>query len=165
MGGGLQKDGGISFSRKLKAKKEEPHELAEPKEPEEEIKVPKRLDTEELLKKERLNAKLSQAKRIQGGGFAINGSVLIGAFFYLDSLLLNPDFVANLKMINDMFGLEIDFEKAIAVIQEWKSQIIGFCISSQTMIMGYKDMVQKQRNKGDESFMSVLNDELGEMGI
>ena len=165
MGGGLQKDGGISFSRKLKAKEKEPYGLAEPKEPEEEIEEPKRLDTEELLKQERLNAKLSQAKRIQGSGFAINGSVIIGAFFYLDSLLLNPDFVANLNMINDMFGLEIDFEKAIAIIQEWKSQIIGFCISSQTMIMGYKDMVQKQRNKGDESFMSVLNDELGEMGI
>ena len=163
MSGGLDKSGGISFSRKPKEK--EPHGLAEPKEIEEEVEEPKRIDTEELLKSERLNAKLSQAKGIQGSGLAINGSVVIGAAFYLDSLLLNPDFVANLNMINDMFGLEIDFEKAIAIIQEWKSQIIGFCISSQTMIMGYKDMVQKQRNKGDESFMSVLNDELGEMGI
>ena len=165
MGGGLQDDGGISFSRKLKAKEKEPYGLAEPKEPEEEIEEPKRLDTEELLKQERLNAKLSQAKRIQGSGFAINGSVIIGAFFYLDSLLLNPDFVANLNMINDVFGLEIDFEKAIAMIQEWKAQIIGFAISSQTMLVGYKDTVQKMKDRGDEDFMGVVNEELGKMGI
>ena len=156
MGGGLQKDGGISFSRTPKAKE---------KEPEKEIEEPKRLDTEELLKQERLNAKLSQAKRIQGGGFAINGSVLIGAFFYLDSLLLNPDFVANLNMINDVFGLEIDFEKGISIIQEWKTQIIGFAISSQTMIMGYKDTCQKMKDRDTESFMEVVNDELGKIGI
>ena len=163
MSGGLDKSGGISFSRKPKEK--EPHGLAEPKEIEEEVEEPKRIDTEELLKSERLNAKLSQAKGIQGSGLAINGSVVIGAAFYLDSLLLNPDFVANLNMINDVFGLEIDFEKAIAMIQEWKAQIIGFAISSQTMLVGYKDTVQKMRDRGDESFYNVLNDEIGKMGI
>ena len=165
MGGGLQQDGGISFSRKPKAKEKEPYGLAEPKEIEEEVEEPKRVDTGELLKSERLNAKLSQAKGIQGSGLAINGSVVIGAAFYLDSLLLNPDFVANLNMINDVFGLEIDFEKAIAMIQEWKAQIIGFAISSQTMLVGYKDTVQKMRDRGDESFYNVLNDEIGKMGI
>ena len=154
MGGGLQQDGGISFSRKPKEKE---------KEPEKEIEEPKRLDTEELLKQERLNAKLSQAKRIQGGGFAINGSVLVGAFFYLDSLLLNPDFVANLNMINDMFGLEIDFEKIIAVIQEWKTQIIGFATSSQLMIMQYKQTVQQMKETGNESFYDAFNKELGKV--
>ena len=156
MGGGLQKDGGISFSRKPKP---------EEKEPEKEIEEPKRLDTEELLKQERLNAKLSQAKRIQGSGFAINGSVLIGSIFYLDSLLLNPDFVANLNMINDMFGLEIDFEKVIAVIQEWKTQIIGFATSSQLMIMQYKQTVQKMKDTGNESFYDAFNKELEKIGI
>ena len=154
MGGGLQQDGGISFSRKPKEKE---------KEPEKEIEEPKRLDTEELLKQERLNAKLSQAKRIQGGGFAINGSVLVGAFFYLDSLLLNPDFVANLNMINDMFGLEIDFEKIIATIQEWKTQIIGFATSSQLMIMQYKQTVQQMKETGNESFYDAFNKELGKV--
>ena len=154
MGGGLQQDGGISFSRKPKEKE---------KEPEKEIEEPKRLDTEELLKQERLNAKLSQAKRIQGGGFAINGSFIIGAFFYLDTLLLNPDFVANLNMINDMFGLEIDFEKIIAVIQEWKTQIIGFATSSQLMIMQYKQTVQQMKETGNESFYDAFNKELGKV--
>ena len=156
MGGVLQKDGGISFSRTPKAKE---------KEPEKEIEEPKRLDTEELLKQERLNAKLSQAKRIQGSGFAINGSVLIGSIFYLDSLLLSNDFVANLNMINDMFGLEIDFEKAIAIIQEWKSQIIGFVTSSQLMIMQYKQTVQKMKDTGNESFYDAFNKELEKAGI
>ena len=165
MGGGLQKDGGISFSRKPKEKEKKPYGLAEPKEPEEEIEEPRNIDVKELAKSERLNAKLSQAKRIQGSGFAINGSVVIGAVFYLDSLLLQPDFVDNLNMINDVFGLEIDFEKAIALIQEWKAQIIGFAISSQTMLVGYKDTVQKMKDRGDEDFMGVVNEEHGKMGI
>ena len=165
MSSGLDKSGGISFSRKPKAKEKEPYGSAEPKEIEEEVEEPKRIDTEELLKSERLNAKLSQAKGIQGSGFAINGSVVIGAAFYLDSLLLNPDFVANLNMINDVFGLEIDFEKAIAMIQEWKAQIIGFAVSSQAMIMQYKSTVQQMKDKNNESFYEVFNEELEKIGI
>ena len=165
MAEGLDKSGGISFSRKPKAKEKEPYGLAEPKEPEEEIPEPRNIDVKELAKSERLNAKLSQAKRIQGSGFVLNGSAIIGAIFYLDSLLLQPDFVDNLNMINEVFGLEIDFEKAIALIQEWKAQIIGFAISSQTMLVGYKDTVQKMKDRGNEDFMGVINEELGKVGI
>ena len=162
MAEGLDKSGGISFSRKPKAKKKEPYGLTEP---EEEVKKPRNVDVKELAKDERLNAKLRKAKGINYSGAAINGTTIIGALFYLDSLLLNPDFVDNLNMINDMFGLEIDFEKAIALIQEWKAQIIGFAISSQTMLVGYKDTVQKMKDRGDEDFMGVVNEELGKMGI
>ena len=165
MSDGLDKEGGISFSRKRDEKKKKPYGLAEPKEPEEEIEKPKRLDTEELLRQDRLGKKLVTSKRIQGSGFMLNGSAIIGAVFYLDSLLLQPDFVANLNMINDVFGLEIDFEKGISIIQEWKTQIIGFAISSQTMIMGYKDTCQKMKDRDTESFMEVVNDELEKVGI
>ena len=66
---------------------------------------------------------------------------------------------------NEENKLEIDFEKAIALIQEWKTQIIGFAISSQTMLVGYKDTVQKMKDRGNEDFMGVVNEELGKMGI
>ena len=160
MSDGLDKDGGITFG-----KKKEPYGLAEPEEPKEEIPKPRNLDVQELAKNESLNAKLVKAKRINYSGFAVNGTTIIGAIFYLDSLLVQPDFVDNLNMINDVFGLEIDFEKAIALIQEWKAQIIGFAISSQTMLVGYKDTVQKMKDRGDEDFMGVVNEEHGKMGI
>ena len=177
MASGLNKDGGINFERKrnFSAKKKKRDDLPDgmfsrrPEDKvEEEVEEPKEernIDANELAKAERLNAKLAKAKGINYSGFAINGTTIIGSLFYLDSLLLNPDFVDNLNIINDMFDLNIDFEQIIATIQGYKAQIIGFAISSQTMVMGYKDVVQKQKDRGDESFYNVLNEELGKIGV
>ena len=64
-----------------------------------------------------------------------------------------------------MLGADIDFEQIIATIQGYKAQIIGFAISSQTMVVGYKDTVQKMKDRGNESFYEVMNEELEKIGI
>ena len=173
---GLNKDGGISFTRERKFDSKKKPDVPEgmfsrrPEDKiEEEVEEPKeekpKLSPEELAKAKRLNAKLRKAKGIQAGGFAINGGSIIAALFYIDSLLVDPNTLDTLNNINDMLGLNIDFEQIIATIQGYKAQIIGFAVSSQTMVMGYKDMVQKQRDRGDESFYNVLNEELEKIGI
>ena len=163
MAEGLDKSGGISFSRELKKGDEKPEKkpygLAEPKEPEEEIEPAPVLDA----KSERLNAKLSRAKNINLAGFGINSSAIFSVLFYVDSMLANSDTILQLNNINDMFGLEIDFEGIITMIQDFKMQIVGLCISSQTMLLGYKDLVAKQAEQGNEDFMEVLNSELGKV--
>ena len=174
--GGLNEDGGISFTRKKnfdsKKKPEVPEGMFSRKpedEVEEEVQEPVVEDrprsAAELAKAERLNAKLRNAKGIQAGGFAVNGGGIIAALFYIDSLLANPDTIDTLNIINDMTGADIDFENMVATIQGYKAQIIGFAVSSQTMIMGYKDIVQKMKDRGDESFYNVLNEELEKAGI
>ena len=169
MSDGLNKDGGISFSRKTNFgdKKKEPEMFS--RRPEDKIKEePKKernIDVKELAKAERLNAKLAKAKGINYSGFAINGSTIIGALFYLDSLLLDPTTVDTLNIINDIFGLDIDFEQIIITIQGIKAEIIGFAISSQAMIMQYKSTVQQMKDKGNESFYEVFNEELERIGI
>ena len=165
---GLDKSGGISFGRKRnwddkKEYKSKNYGMADGTEVKEETEKPRNLDVQQLARQERLGQKLATAKRIQAGGFGITGSTLIGVFFYLDSLLNNPATLENLNMVNSMFGLEIDFENIILMIQDYKTQIIGFCISSQTMIMGYKDTVQKMKETDNESFKDVLNSELGKI--
>ena len=165
MAEGLDKSGGISFSRKPKEKEKVPYGLAEPKESEEEVEEPRNVDIKELAKNERLNAKLSKAKGINYSGFAVNGTTIIGALFYLDSLLIDPTTIDTLNMINDMFDTDINFEQIIATIQGYKAQIIGFAISSQTMLMGYKDTVQKMKDRGNESFYEVFSEELDKVGI
>ena len=76
-----------------------------------------------------------------------------------------PDsFLNTLNTINDIFGINIDFESGIKFIQNIKVQIIGFCISSQTMVAGYKDIVQKMKDRDNESFYEVFNEELGKIG-
>ena len=170
MSGGLNKDGGISFSRKPKPKEPKMFSRQPPEKPDEEIEEveveePRQLDKEELLRQERLNAKLRKAKGIQAGGLAVNGGSILGILFALDSFVFNPSTLETLQLINDTFGLSIDFEKIINVLQEHKAQLIGFFISIQTMIMGYKDTCQKMKDRDTEDFMEVINDELGKIGI
>ena len=173
---GLNKDGGISFTRKKNFDSKKKSNLPEgmfSRRPEDKIEeeVPEPVvedrprSAEELAKAERLNAKLRKAKGIQAGGFAFNGGSIIAMLFYIDSLLANPDTIDTLNIINDMTGADIDFETMVATIQGYKAQIIGFAVSSQTMIMGYKDIVQKMKDRGDESFYDVLNEELEKAGI
>ena len=169
MSKGLDKSGGISFSSKLKETDEEPKKkpygIAEPGETEEEVEKPRNVDIKELAKDERLNAKLRKAKGINYSGFAVNGTTIIGALFYLDSLLIDPATVDTLNMINDMFSTDINFEQIIATIQGYKAQIIGFAISSQTMLMKYKQTVQQMKDTGNESFYAAFNEELEKIGI
>ena len=175
MANGLNKDGGINFERKRNFSAKEKPDVPEgmfSRKPgdkiEEKVEEPKEernIDANELAKAERLNAKLAKAKRINYSGFAINGSTIIGAMFYLDSLLLDPTTVDTLNLINDMFSTDINFEQIIATIQGYKAQIVGFAISSQAMIMQYKSTVQQMKDKGNESFYEVFNEELERMGI
>ncbi len=168
--GGLNKDGGISFSRKPKKKDKEPEMFS--RKPEDkvtgeskEIKEERNIDFNELAKSERLNARLSKAKRINTGGFAINGSAIIGTIFYIDSLLIDPNTIETLNIINDLTGSNINFEQIIATIQGYKAQIVGICVTTQTMILQYKSTVQKMKDEGNESFYEVFNKQLEEVGI
>ena len=157
MADGLDKDGGISFGKQKK-----PYGLAEPKE---EVEKPRNVDTKELAKNERLNAKLRKAKGINYSGIAVNGTTIVGALFYLDSLLIDPTTVDTLNMINDMFDTDINFEQIIATVQGYKAQIIGFATSSQLMLMQYKQTVQRMKDTGNESFYAAFNEELEKIGI
>ena len=168
MAGGLQKDGGISFDRKRNFNKKKDKQKKEPYglgKVEEKVEKPRNVDINELAKDERLNAKLRKAKGINYSGAAINGTTIIGALFYLDSLLVDPTTVDTLNMINDMFDLNINFEQIIATVQGYKAQIIGFAVSSQAMLMQYKSTVQQMKDTGNESFMEVFNEELEKVGI
>ena len=162
---GLSEDGGINFSRKRNFDEKpdkEPYGLAEPKE---EVEEPKRLDTEELLRKERLNAQLAKAKTINYSGFAVNGGSIVGLLFFIDNFIFDPTTLEMLEMINTTFGLNIDFPFIITLLQEYKAQLIGACLSLQTMLAGYKDMCQKARDRDCDSLYQVFSEELEKVGI
>ena len=165
MSEGLNKDGGINFERKRNfSTKKEPYGI-NTDEPKEEVEEPRHIDTEELLRQERLGVKLRKAKGIQAGGFAFNGGSIMGLLFAIDSFVFNPSTLESLQLINETLGLDINFEGIVTLLQEHKTQIIGFCISIQTFIMGYKDTCQKMKDRDTEDFMEVINDELGKIGI
>jgi len=165
LSGGLNEDGGINFERKRNFEtKKEPYGI-NVDEPKEKVEEPRHIDTEELLRQERLSAKLRKAKGIQAGGFAFNGGSVMGLLFAIDSFVFNPSTLESLQLINETLGLDINFEGIVTLLQENKAKIIGFCISIQTFIMGYKDTCQKMKDRDTESFMEVVNDELEKIGI
>ena len=168
MSDGLNKDGGISFNRKLKEDEKKPYGLADKKIEEEleaEIPEPKRLDTEELLRQERLNAQLSKAKTINYSGFALNGGSIVGLLFVVDNFVFDPTTLELLEMINTTFNLEINFVGIIELLQQYKAELIGACISFQTMLVGYKDMCQKAKDRDCDSLYEVFSEELEKVGI
>ena len=154
MSDGLDKDGGISFSKK----KKEPYGL---KEPEQEVEEPRNLDKEELLRQERLNAQLSKAKTINYSGFAFNGGSIVGLLFVIDNFVFSPSTLDMLEMINTTFNLEINFVGIIDLMQQYKTELIGACMSLQTMLLGYKDICQKAKDRDCDSLYQVLNEEIG----
>ena len=163
MSDGLNKDGGIDFSRKRDEKKK-PYGLAD-KKVEEEIPEPKRLDTEELLRQERLNAQLSKAKTINYSGFALNGGSIVGLLFVVDNFVFSANTLDMLEMINTTFNLEINFVGIIDLLQQYKAELIGACMSFQTMLVGYKDMCQKAKDRDCDSLYEVFSEELEKVGI
>ena len=139
MSNGLNEDGGINFGRKRNFDVKE--------EIEEKVEEPKRLDTEELLRQEKLNAQLVKAKTINYSGFAVNGGSIVGLLFVIDNFVFSPSTLDMLEMINTTFNLDIDFVGIIDLMQEYKAQLIGACMSFQTMLLGYKDICQKAKDR------------------
>ena len=157
MSNGLNEDGGINFGRKRNFDVKE--------EIEEKVEEPKRLDTEELLRQEKLNAQLVKAKTINYSGFAVNGGSIVGLLFVIDNFVFSPSTLDMLEMINTTFNLDIDFVGIIDLMQEYKAQLIGACMSFQTMLLGYKDICQKAKDRDCDSLYQVFNEELDKIGI
>ena len=158
MSDGLDRDGGISFGRKKNLDVKEKVE--------EKVEEPKRLDTEELLRQERLNAQLVKAKTINYSGFALNGGSIVGLLFVIDNFVFSPGTLDMLEMIfNKTLGLDVDFLNIINLLQEYKAQLIGACMSFQTMLLGYKDICQKAKDRDCDSLYQIFNEELEKIGV
>ena len=154
---GLSKDGGINFGRK--------RNFDDKEKVEEVVEEPTRLDTKELLRQEKLSKQLATAKTVSYSGFAFNGGSIIGLLFVIDNFVFSPSTLGMLEMINTAFNLNIDFVGIIDLMQQYKAQLIGACMSLQTMLLGYKDMCQKAKERDCDSLYQVFNEELDKIGI
>jgi len=159
---GLSKDGGINFTRKRNfGESEQPQttagEITSDSEPKEKVDKHSQVKSDKQI---RLEAKLVSAKAINYSGFAVNGGGVMTLLFGLNTIISDPNTISFLNSINSIFGLDINFEIMIQNIEEFKVQLIGIFVSIQTMLMGYKDTVQKMKDRDTESFMEVINEEL-----
>jgi len=156
--GGLTKDGGINFTRKknFEEKKEE-LEVEEPKVEELEI------DEEYEARQARLEAKLVTAKTINYGGFAINGSTIGVMLFGVHNVMMDPNTLETVNLIESTFGMEIPYESFIETIENWKAQIISLCGSVQMFSMYYQQTRQRMKNADTEDAWAFMKEELNKL--
>tara|TARA_B100001123_G_C14976343_1_gene893754 strand:+ start:212 stop:688 length:477 start_codon:yes stop_codon:yes gene_type:complete len=152
----VMKDG-ISFERKLNFGKEECVEdvKVEPEEP--------KVDTEYEARQIRLSKKHKQAKVVNYSGFAVNGTSVLVMLYGIQNIMLSPDTIEFVNLIETTFGVTIDYEKFANLVEAWKTHIISLCGSIQ-MFLGYHQQLRRRMKETDrEGLFGFINDEIGKL--
>ena len=152
----VMKDG-ISFERKLNFGKEECVEdvKVEPEEP--------KVDAEYEARQLRLSKKHRQAKAINYSGFAVNGTSILVMVYGIQNIMLSPDTIEFVNLIETTFGIEIKYEEFANLVEEWKTHLISLCGSVQ-MFLGYHQQLRRKMKETDrEGLFGFVNDELGKL--
>ena len=168
---GLSKDGGINFKRKRNwdTKKEEPKMFSRtaPDKPdeelEEEVKEPVVVDSEYEARQLRLSKKHRQAKTINYSGFAVNGSSVLIMLYGIQNIMLSPDTIEFVNLIETTFGVTIDYEKFANLVEAWKTHIISLCVSVQMFLGSYQQIRRRMKEMDREDLFGFVNDELGKL--
>ena len=168
---GLNKDGGISFERKKNFgdKKEEP-EMFSRKAPkpsdeefEEEIIEEPKVDSEYEARQKRLSKKHKQARNINYSGFAVNGSSILILLYGIQNIMLNPDTIEFINLIETTLGITINYEKFANLVDIWKTHIISMCGSIQLFFGYYQQTRRRMKEMDREDLFGFVNDELGKI--
>jgi hypothetical protein len=156
--GGLTKDGGINFTRKknFEEKKEE-LEVEEPKVEELEI------DEEYEARQARLEAKLVTAKTVNYSGFAVNGASIGVMLFGVHNVMMSPNTLELINLIETTFGIEIQYERFIELVEAWKAQLISIAGSIQLGFGYYQQTRQRMKNADTEDAWAFMKEELNKL--
>ena len=100
---GLNKDGGISFTRKKNFEDKVEEVEVEPEEP--------KIDIEYEARQLRLSKKHKQAKVVNYSGFAVNGSSILALLYGINNIMLSPDTIEFVNLIETTFNITIDYER------------------------------------------------------
>ena len=148
---------GISFERKLNFGNDDVVEevKVEPKEPE--------IDEEYLARQARLEAKHKIAKTANYSGFAVNGASIGVMLFGLHSVMLDPNTIEFVNLIETTFGIDIEYEKFIELVELWKTHIISLCGSVQLGLGYYQQTRRKMKEMDTENLWSFMNSEMGKL--
>ena len=154
---GLSKDGGINFKRKRNFGEAEEPKIEEPKIEEPEI------EEEYEASQARLEAKLKTAKRVNYSGFAVNGTSIGVMLYGVHNIMMDPNTLEFINLIETTFGIEINYERFIELVEVWKSQLISMAGSMQLMFVFYQQTRQRMKNMNREDLFGFINDELGKI--
>ena len=144
---GLNKDGGISFERKKNFEDKVEEVEVKPEEP--------KVDIEYEVRQLRLSKKHKQAKVVNYSGFAVNGSSILALLYGINNIMLSPDTIEFVNLIETTFNITIDYEKFTTLVEAWKTHIISICSSQQTR--------RRMKEMDREDLFGFVNDELAKI--
>ena len=152
----VMKDG-ISFERKRNfGTKDVVEEVkVEPEEP--------KVDTEFEARQKRLGKKHKQAKAINYSGFAVNGTSVFVLLYGVQNIMLSPDTIEFVNLIGTTFGITIDYEEFVEVVEAWKAHIISMFGSIQMLLGAHQQVRRRMKETDREGLFSFVNDELGKL--
>ena len=157
MSRGLTEDGGINFKRKRNFGETEEPKVEEPKVEESKI------DDEYKARQARLEAKLKTAKKVNYSGFAVNGASIGVMLFGVHNVIMDPNTLELINLIETTFGIEIPYERFIELVEAWKAQLISMAGSIQLMFVFYQQTRQRMKNMNREDLFGFINDELSKI--
>ena len=157
----VMKDG-ISFTRKRNFGNEDEKKTTE--EIEEEVtKKESEDDAEYLARQARLEAKLKTAKTVNYSGFAVNGASIGVMLFGVHNVIMDPNTLEFINLIETTFGIEIPYERFIELVELWKTHLISMAGSIQLMFVFYQQTRRKMKDMDREDLFGFMNDELGNL--
>ena len=149
---------GINFTRKRNFEEKEPEpEVEEPVIEEHEI------DEEQLARQVRLEAKLKTAKKVNYSGFAVNGASIGVMLFGVHNVIMDPNTLELINLIETTFGIEIPYERFIELVEAWKAQLISMAGTIQVGFVYYQQTRQRMKNMDTEDTWAFMNEELNKL--
>ena len=152
---GLNKDGGISFERKRNFEDKVEEVEVKPEEP--------KVDIEYEARQLRLSKKHKQAKVVNCSGFAVNGSSILALLYGINNIMLSPDTIEFVNLIETTFNITIDYEKFTTLVEAWKTHIISICSSVQILLGYYQQTRRRMKEMDREDLFGFVNDELAKI--
>ena len=151
---------GISFTRKRNFGNEDvveevKVESEKPKEPE--------IDEEYLARQARLEAKHKTSKTVNYSGFAVNGASIGVMLFGVHNVIMDPNTLEFINLIETTFGIEIPYERFIELVEAWKTQLISMAGSIQLFLGVYQQTRRKMKEMDTEDLWGFMNDEMGKL--
>jgi len=152
---------GISYTNKRNWEKDEEKT---PEKTAEKIKEKKPEDDPEYIARQiRLKQKLGTAKTVNYSGFAVNGGSIGVMLFGINNIVMDPNTIEFMNLIETTFGIEIQYEKFVELVELWKTHLISLCGSVQMGFMYYQQTRRKMKEMDREDLWGFMNDELGKV--
>ena len=120
-------------------------------------------DLEYLARQARLEAKLKTAKKVNYSGFAVNGASIGVMLFGVHNVIMDPNTLELINLIETTFGIEIPYEEFIELVEAWKTQLISMAGSIQLGFVYYQQTRQRMKNMDTEDTWAFMNEELGKL--